>query len=392
MAFKLGMFTDGRFYWDEGSRYFTRSNWRKVLLAEYSRVFGAIRIFCRCSVEDFSRISASEIIDLPDISFTRLPQFRGFSGYIRHRRSIFRLIEEGLSDCNVCLVRIPCQVSTAGLKAAERLGKKTVCHIVGDSQHVLGGDPTILKNTLVRYIASRYAFRRQFNEVNRCARQISISRALAEKYCKSASGVKIIPNTTLVKDSFLPYRERKADEPLNALFVGRLEYHKNVQLFLMSMARVLSDGVNVITTIVGGGNYTDELKLLSEKLGISEAVRFTGRVDSREELLEYYRQAHILYLLSFTEGLGIVLMEAGAASLPVIGSRRGGIPELAKENENAFLVEPDDPAGCAEAIRKFASDEELRRQMGERSQQIMKSFTIENTVAKVSEVINGLTT
>lgn len=390
MTYKLGMFTDGRFYWDGDSRYFTRSNWRRVLLAEYVKVFGAIRVFCRCSVEDFNEISASEIINLPNISFTRLPQFKGFSGYVRHRWSIFRLIGEGLSDCDVCLLRIPCQVSTAGLQVAERLGKKAACHIVGDSQQVLGGDPTILKNTLVRHVASRYAFRRQYNEVNRCARQISISRALAEKYCKSTSGVKIIPNTTLIKDSFLPYRKRKAGEPLNALFVGRLEHHKNVQLFLRAMARAIDDGVNIITTIVGGGNYSDELKLLSRELGISEAVRFAGRVDSREELLEYYRQAHILYLLSFTEGLGIVLMEAGAASLPVIGSRRGGIPELAKESQNAFLVEPDDPVGCAEAIKRLISNEELRRKMGERSQQMMSSFTVENTVPEISEIINSL--
>ncbi len=129
------------------------------------------------------------------------------------------------------------------------------------------------------------------------------------------------------------------------------------------------------------------LKSLAERLGISDSVDFVGRVKSREELLEYYRQAHMLYLLSFSEGLGLVLMEAGAASLPIVGSRVGGIPELARENKNAFLIDPNDIEGCVSATEKLMDDESLRARMGRKSQAIMRDYTIETIALKAANLI-----
>jgi len=287
-------------------------------------------------------------------------------------------------------MRIPAQVSTAGLKVAHALGKSIVCHIVGDSQMVLSTDKTLLKTKMLRYLASRLAYQRQRREVNQCQRQVAISSMLAKKYCEHPDVVQIVPNTTLVDECFMPYCRRTSDEPLNALFVGRLEHHKNIQLFLRALAKVRAEGTSVITTIVGDGNYAGALRQLADKLHIADAVHFAGRVNSREKLREYYRQAHLLYLLSFTEGLGIVLLEAGAASLPIIGSRRGGIPEIAREDHNAFLVEPDDAEKCAAALKQLDVYESLREKMGRRSQEIVKPFTVKRVVRSVAEVVNEL--
>lgn len=384
------MFTDGRYGWDGGTGYFTTSNWGKAIISEYARTFSKIRVFCRCSLMNMDNIPRDEIIDIPNVSFTCLPPFRGVQGYLWHRNRVLREIREGLRDCDVCFVRIPCQVSSAGIKVARSMGIPVVCQLVGDSQMVLGRDETIIPTRLLRLIASSLAFRRQHTETNLCQAHICISKDLAWKYCDHPETVLIIPNTKLTDDAFIPFRSRAPLEPFNALFVGRLEHHKNVQLFLRALAELRNQGRKIITTIVGDGKYSAALKHLAEQLAIADAVRFTGRINSRVELLDCYRRAHMLYLLSLSEGLGLVLMEAGAASLPILGSRVGGIPELAQEGENAFLVEPGDVQGCVQAIKQLADDEFLRQRMGRRSQKIMRPYTVKRVVSQGAEVIRSV--
>jgi glycosyltransferase involved in cell wall biosynthesis len=384
------MFTEGRFYWDGGTRHFTISNWGKAIVSEYAQTFDNIHIFCRCSLMDLDSIPPTEIIDLPNVSFTHLPNYRRLHGYLWYRRQLFRQIREDLGDGDVCFMRVPNEVSSAGIKVARSLGIPIVCQLVGDAQMVFGTDETLVPTRFLRRIASTIAFHRQQQDTNRCQAQIAISKELARKFCRHPEVVPIIPNTKVTDEAFLSFRVRDPTESFNALFVGRLEHHKNVQLFLYALAELRRQGRNVRTTIVGGGRYLPFLTRLANKLHITSAVYFAGRIYSREELLEYYRHAHMLYLLSLTEGLGSVLMEAGAASLPIIGSRVGGIPEIAREGENAFLIEPDDVHGCAEAVKRLLDDEALRERMGRRSQEIARLYTVKNVVARGAEVLRSV--
>jgi len=247
----------------------------------------------------------------------------------------------------------------------------------------------LLPTKPLRMVASVFALLKQRRETNQCQAQIAISKQLAQKFCNHPEAVPIIPDSRLMENSFIPFRHRGRDEPFDALFVGRLVHHKNIQLFLHALAELRRLGLPVKTTIVGDGNYLPVLQQLTNELEIGEHVRFVGKIYSRKDLLEYYRQAHALYLLSFTEGLGLVLMEAGAASLPIIGSRRGGIPDLAREGENAFLVEPNDVQGCVQAVRRFVEDESLRERMGRRSQELMRPYIVKNVVARTAEVLRN---
>jgi len=92
-------------------------------------------------------------------------------------------------------------------------------------------------------------------------------------------------------------------------------------------------------------------------------IEFTGRVD-RNTLFVQYQQADLLVLPSVTmngqtEGLGVVLLEAMAAGVPVIGSRTGGIPDIIEDGVNGLLVPPGDPGALADAILSILSDPDL---------------------------------
>jgi glycosyltransferase involved in cell wall biosynthesis len=79
---------------------------------------------------------------------------------------------------------------------------------------------------------------------------------------------------------------------------------------------------------------------------------------------DVFGQADIFVLPSYGEGMPIGILEAMASSVPVIGTRVGGIPDLITENKEGYLVDPGDVDGLARAIYRLASDSRTREDMG----------------------------
>jgi glycosyltransferase involved in cell wall biosynthesis len=72
----------------------------------------------------------------------------------------------------------------------------------------------------------------------------------------------------------------------------------------------------------------------------------------------------VFFLPTRSETFGIVVAEAMAASLPVVTTGVGGIPEIIRSPDEGWVVEPDDVAGFAAAIDALIASPELRRAMG----------------------------
>jgi glycosyltransferase involved in cell wall biosynthesis len=111
---------------------------------------------------------------------------------------------------------------------------------------------------------------------------------------------------------------------------------------------------------------------------------------SEEELAQRYVDVDVFALLSRHEPWGVVVNEAAASGLPlVLSDRVGAARDLLRDGENGFLVPADDAGAAAAALRKLAADPELRRQMGERSRDLVRGWSyepsVENFVAAVRE-------
>lgn len=86
------------------------------------------------------------------------------------------------------------------------------------------------------------------------------------------------------------------------------------------------------------------------------------------------------------EGLGMVLLEAAATGVPVIGSRIGGIPEGIAEGETGFLVPEKDPEALARAIGDLLDDQAMRLGMGAKA----RAFVLEQfDIARQTELLEG---
>lgn len=159
------------------------------------------------------------------------------------------------------------------------------------------------------------------------------------------------------------------DERLTVLHVARLVEKKGTEYLIRAFARSATDFPDAELVIVGDGPLRGSLEMLTETLGIQRQVSFLG-AKSHTEVLSMMRKAAMLVLPSVTarsgdtEGLGMVLLEAAALGLPMIGTQHGGIPEAIIDEQTGFLVPERDVNALAHRVRMLLADECLRQSMG----------------------------
>ncbi|TCS71933.1 glycosyltransferase involved in cell wall biosynthesis [Sulfuritortus calidifontis] len=117
------------------------------------------------------------------------------------------------------------------------------------------------------------------------------------------------------------------------------------------------------------------LLVIGKPSGSAEDVRFLDGLPNRthprihflgmrDDVPNLMRSTDALLVPSRQEGMGLVVVEAMAAGVPVIGANAGGIPEVVVDGETGLIVEGDDRAGWLAAIARLAGSPELRTRMG----------------------------
>ena len=162
------------------------------------------------------------------------------------------------------------------------------------------------------------------------------------------------------------------------LFIGRLIDWKGTEYLIKALPKILETYPGTKLLLVGSGPQKRRLVTLSGSLGITNTVLFIGEV-GQEELPKFYSLATVFVLPSIvndkgeTEGLGVVLLEAMACGVPVIGSNVGGIPDIISDGETGLLATPKDPDDLARKIIRLLSDETLRKSVIENAFSLIRN-------------------
>jgi glycosyltransferase involved in cell wall biosynthesis len=111
----------------------------------------------------------------------------------------------------------------------------------------------------------------------------------------------------------------------------------------------------------GDATYRQELERKSLGLGIASYVKWHNFVSDRRDI---YSNLDLCVVPSRSqEPLGLSAIEAGFSGLPVIATRRGGLPEVVEHETNGLLVEAQQPAELADAIGRLINDPQLRHRL-----------------------------
>jgi glycosyltransferase involved in cell wall biosynthesis len=155
------------------------------------------------------------------------------------------------------------------------------------------------------------------------------------------------------------------------LAVGRFEVAKDYPNMLRAFAKVRERQPEAVLLLVGRGSLQAETEALAEALGLAGGVRFLG---VRGDVPEIMSAADGYVMSSAWEGMPIVLLEAGAAGLPIVATRVGGNDEVVLDEASGFLVPPRDHEALGLAmVRLMELPEEQRRAMGERGREHIRT-------------------
>jgi glycosyltransferase involved in cell wall biosynthesis len=139
---------------------------------------------------------------------------------------------------------------------------------------------------------------------------------------------------------------------------------KGVDILLKALKTISREFAKIKLVQVGGSLFpqeTEELRMLSDELGLKERVIWLGQ---RDDVLTILQCGDIYCQPSRSEGLPLAILEAMSVGLPVVAANVGGIPEAVENNITGILVEPESIQELADALKTLIYDRQKRNEMG----------------------------
>lgn len=174
--------------------------------------------------------------------------------------------------------------------------------------------------------------------------------------------------------------------------VGRLQPWKGQREFLRAAALVLASHPSTHFAVIGGailgreGDYPAELGRLARQLGIAHRVTFTGHT---REIPSWMRSLDVVVNASSPEPFGLVIIEAMAASRPVVAIGGGGGPaDIIVDGATGVLASDCSPEQLAHGIGRLLSDSQLRSDIGAQSRAVVEErFSVEQMARAFGTIV-----
>ncbi len=191
-----------------------------------------------------------------------------------------------------------------------------------------------------------------------------------------------------------PCPVRHPGDPIRFVSIGRISDEKGPLQNLVAFEALHRLHPQSCLTIIGEGPLDTALDAAIAQSPACAAIDRPG-YQTPPELAETLSNCHVLLQHSrmangSIEGFGVTLTEAGAAGLPLVATRVGGIPDQVIDGRNGFLFAPDDTAAQTAHMLRLATDELLRQRMGSAARSIALGFDSTAQARKLEALILDL--
>lgn len=203
----------------------------------------------------------------------------------------------------------------------------------------------------------------------------ALARWTVGRFGLGSRTITIIPHPVPVQAQLRGARAVEPRGEARVLFVGRLNSGKNPEVIVRAAKLVSAKIPSAEFVFVGastgfreGLTYQEWLMRVAEAERVAAKVHFTGHL-SPDQVDALYRTASVVVAPTRWENFPYVVVEAMVASRPIVASRVGGIPEILRDRETGWLVDPDDTDAWAEGLITLLGEPEQAREMGQRARQ-----------------------
>jgi glycosyltransferase involved in cell wall biosynthesis len=172
-------------------------------------------------------------------------------------------------------------------------------------------------------------------------------------------------------------------------YVGRITPSKRVDHLVRALARVRSVVPHAELIVVGRGTRNEErsLRSLADRLGIADAVTFTGHVSSAERDA-YMRSFDVLALASLREGWGLVVSEAARFYVPSVVYPVPGLVDSVQHERSGIITARQDPEALCDGLLRVIQNRALREALGVGAADMLRGFTRERFVGAFEQFLN----
>lgn len=195
----------------------------------------------------------------------------------------------------------------------------------------------------------------------------------------------VIPNAIDGESDSEYQRPKKSqDEPIEAIFLGRMEFAKGPQDALEALR--LAPDMPVKLHLCGEGPLLNELR---QKYKSDNRITFEGRVDG-DRKISLLRAADVMLVPSrWFEPFNRTVIEAYQYGLAVVGSRIGGIPEIVEDGATGRLYEPGDCRALADILLDLSAHHDILTRLRQRAATRTNKFLLRNHVPQYEAFYAG---
>lgn len=180
----------------------------------------------------------------------------------------------------------------------------------------------------------------------------------------------------------------ESDRPCGV--IAQLIPRKGHRHLIAALPAILAREPRARFIFFGRGPQRAALHRLCRETGVAHAVRFAG---FRDDLPACLACLELVVHPAEMEGLGVALLQAAAAGLPVVAAAAGGVQEVVESGVTGFLVPPGEPAALAEAVLRVLADRALARRLGAAARRrVTENYSVDTMVARNLAVYRELVT
>jgi len=162
---------------------------------------------------------------------------------------------------------------------------------------------------------------------------------------------------------------------IHALYVSNAEMYKHQWHVINAVGQIRKKGINISLLLVGGGRGRPQKLIDREISNTDPKMEFIQQRPfvAHDTIPELLKDADLFVFASSCETIGITLLEAMAAGLPIACSDRGPMPEVLQDGGVYF--NPENSSSIADAVAKIIKDQELRIRIAKRAKELSGQYT-----------------